>query len=71
MRGPPCFASVIADTRFVFVRYRTYPNEPNVDYPEGFQGTQIPVYPPTVVQVIEERLAGLHPFDGPPDHYDH
>ncbi|TBU56877.1 hypothetical protein BD310DRAFT_930441 [Dichomitus squalens] len=50
---------------------RTYPNEPPVDYPEGFQGTQIPVYPPAVVQVIEDRIAGLHPFDGPPDHYDH
>ncbi|KAI1791279.1 hypothetical protein LXA43DRAFT_434399 [Ganoderma leucocontextum] len=50
--------------------YRTYPNEPPVDYPEGFQGIEIPVYPPTVVKVIEERIAGLHPMDSPPDHYD-
>ncbi|RPD78405.1 hypothetical protein L226DRAFT_291635 [Lentinus tigrinus ALCF2SS1-7] len=41
--------------------YHTHPNEPQVDYPEGFQGTEIPVYAPTVVQVIEERIAGLHP----------
>ncbi len=41
--------------------YYTHPNEPGVDYPEGFQGTEIPVYAPTVVQVIEERIAGLHP----------
>ena len=43
-------------------RYHTHPNLPYVDYPEGFQGTEIPVYPPTVVQVIEERIAGLHPI---------
>ncbi|KAH9858516.1 hypothetical protein C2E23DRAFT_4452 [Lenzites betulinus] len=42
--------------------YHTFPNEPQVNYPEGFQGTEIPVYPPTVVKVIEERIAGLHPL---------
>ncbi|KAI0768686.1 hypothetical protein BD413DRAFT_614201 [Trametes elegans] len=42
--------------------YHTYPNEPQVNYPDGFQGTEIPVYPPTVVKVIEERIAGLHPL---------
>ncbi|KAJ7644313.1 hypothetical protein FB45DRAFT_293252 [Roridomyces roridus] len=30
-----------------------YPN-----YPEGFQGTEIPVHGPTVAQLIEEHLAG-------------
>ncbi|KAI0331223.1 hypothetical protein GY45DRAFT_1345495 [Cubamyces sp. BRFM 1775] len=42
--------------------YHTYPNEPQVNYPDGFQGTEIPVYAPTVVQVIEERIAGKHPL---------
>ncbi|KAI0633648.1 hypothetical protein C8Q77DRAFT_1271579 [Trametes polyzona] len=42
--------------------YHTHPNEPQVNYPEGFQGTEIPVYAPTVVKVIEERIAGLHPL---------
>ncbi|CDO72793.1 hypothetical protein BN946_scf184994.g46 [Trametes cinnabarina] len=42
--------------------YHTLPNKPQVNYPEGFQGTEIPVYAPTVVQVIEERIAGLHPL---------
>ncbi|OSD01278.1 hypothetical protein PYCCODRAFT_1426009 [Trametes coccinea BRFM310] len=42
--------------------YRTLPNKPDVSYPDGFQGTEIPVYAPTVVQVIEERIAGLHPL---------
>ncbi|KAG7443807.1 uncharacterized protein BT62DRAFT_902099 [Guyanagaster necrorhizus] len=38
--------------------YRTYPNEPVVGYPEGFQGDNIPVHGPTVAQIIEERVAG-------------
>lgn len=42
-------------------RYHTHPNLPYVDYPEGFQGTQIPVYAPTVVRIIEERVAGRLP----------
>lgn len=41
--------------------YHTYPNLPWVDYPEGFQGTRIPVHAPTVVQIIEERIAGRLP----------
>ncbi|KAF7795516.1 hypothetical protein EIP86_006678 [Pleurotus ostreatoroseus] len=42
-------------------RYYTHPNLPNVDYPEGFQGTQIPVHAPTVIQIIEDRIAGRLP----------
>lgn len=34
-------------------------NMPGVDYPEGFQGTQIPVYGPTVSRLIEDRVASL------------
>ncbi|EMD37594.1 hypothetical protein CERSUDRAFT_114243 [Gelatoporia subvermispora B] len=41
--------------------YNTYPVVPDVAYPEGFQGTQIPVYPPTVVRIIEDRIAGRLP----------
>ncbi|OCH86377.1 hypothetical protein OBBRIDRAFT_890539 [Obba rivulosa] len=41
--------------------YHTYPDAPNVAYPEGFQGVQIPVYPPNVVQIIEDRIAGRVP----------
>lgn len=50
------------DAEFVTFRFHTHPNEPNVDYPEGFQGTEIPVYAPTIVQIIEERIAGKHPL---------
>ena len=32
---------------------------PGVDYPEGFQGSEIPVYGPTVAKLIENRAAGL------------
>jgi hypothetical protein len=39
-------------------RYRTLPNKPDVEYPEGFQGSEIPVYAPTIVQLIEDRLDG-------------
>ncbi|KAL6310307.1 hypothetical protein BKA93DRAFT_6846 [Sparassis latifolia] len=41
--------------------YRTYPDTPLPSYPEGFQGTQIPVYAPTVVKIIEDRVAGRLP----------
>jgi hypothetical protein len=34
------------------------PDVPGVDYPEEFQGTQIPVYGPTVAKLIEDRVAG-------------
>lgn len=39
-------------------RYFTHPNTPLVAYPEGFQGTRIPVYGPTVAKVLEDRLDG-------------
>ncbi|KAL6305818.1 hypothetical protein BKA93DRAFT_776889 [Sparassis latifolia] len=38
--------------------YHTVPDKPDPNYPEGFQGTQIPVYPPTITQIIEDRIAG-------------
>ncbi|KAG9005437.1 hypothetical protein FRB93_009743 [Tulasnella sp. JGI-2019a] len=38
--------------------YATYPNLPDVDYPEGFQGNSIPLYAPTVTKLIEDRLEG-------------
>ncbi|EKM54175.1 uncharacterized protein PHACADRAFT_257832 [Phanerochaete carnosa HHB-10118-sp] len=41
--------------------YHTYPNLPWVDYPEGFQGTRIPVHAPTVAQIVEDRIAGRLP----------
>ncbi|KAH9480331.1 hypothetical protein JR316_0006929 [Psilocybe cubensis] len=39
-------------------RYRTYPDKPDVDYPEGFQGNFIPVDGAAVAQLIEDRIAG-------------
>jgi hypothetical protein len=39
-------------------RHYTYPNEPKVSYPEGFQGDSIPVYGPAVAQLIEHRVEG-------------
>ena len=41
--------------------YFTSPNLPSVAYPEGFQGTEIPVYGPTVAALIEERVEGRLP----------
>ncbi|KAI0683381.1 hypothetical protein BC835DRAFT_1423340 [Cytidiella melzeri] len=38
--------------------YHTHPTLPWVAYPEGFQGTQIPVYAPTVIDIIKDRIAG-------------
>ncbi|KAF9075386.1 hypothetical protein BDP27DRAFT_1415184 [Rhodocollybia butyracea] len=38
--------------------YHTHPNEPTVDYPEGFQEDYIPVHGPTVAKIIEDRLDG-------------
>jgi len=43
------------------LRYHTYPDTPGVSYPEGFQGTRIPVYGPAVAKVIEDRLDGKIP----------
>lgn len=39
-------------------RYFTSPHLPPVDYPEGFQGEQIPVYGPTVAKLIADRIEG-------------
>jgi len=36
----------------------THPNEPGVDYPEGFQENFIPVDGPTVAKLIEDRIDG-------------
>ncbi|KAI0344519.1 hypothetical protein BDW22DRAFT_1354593 [Trametopsis cervina] len=38
--------------------YHTHPNLPWVAYPEGFQGTRIPVYAPNVIDIIKDRVAG-------------
>lgn len=38
--------------------YFTHPDTPFVAYPEGFQGTNIPVHGPTVAKIIEDRLDG-------------
>lgn len=37
----------------------TEPSLPRVDYPEGFQGNEIPVYGPFVAKLIEERIDGV------------
>ncbi|KAH9476733.1 hypothetical protein JR316_0010648 [Psilocybe cubensis] len=39
-------------------RYRTYPNKPNVDYPNGFQGNYIPVDGVYVARLIEDHISG-------------
>ncbi|KIY71392.1 hypothetical protein CYLTODRAFT_435285 [Cylindrobasidium torrendii FP15055 ss-10] len=39
-------------------KYFTYPNEPKVDYPQGFQENNIPVDGKTVAQLVEDRIAG-------------
>ena len=57
--NPSSHLGVVVDHRFL--RYHTYPTTPNVAYPEGFQGTNIPVYGPTVAKVIEDRLDGKLP----------
>jgi len=36
----------------------TSPNLPEVAYPEGFQGTSIPVVGSVVADLIEDRLSG-------------
>jgi len=38
--------------------YFTHPDTPYVAYPEGFQGTRIPVYGPMVAKMLEDRLDG-------------
>ncbi|PPQ94352.1 hypothetical protein CVT25_000680 [Psilocybe cyanescens] len=39
-------------------KYRTFPDKPNVDYPEGFQGNFIPVDGAAMARLIEDRVAG-------------
>ncbi|KZT29048.1 hypothetical protein NEOLEDRAFT_1057283 [Neolentinus lepideus HHB14362 ss-1] len=39
----------------------TWPNQPHVNYPEGFQGTEIPVHGPYVAKLIEDRIEGRIP----------
>lgn len=43
----------------VYPSYHTYETKPKVDYPEGFQGNNIPVHGPSVAQIIEDRVAGF------------
>ena len=51
------FVAFSYETLMVYcVRYYTYPNEPGVDYPEGFQGNSIPVDGPAVARLIEEHV---------------
>ncbi|CCM05689.1 uncharacterized protein FIBRA_07920 [Fibroporia radiculosa] len=38
--------------------YHSYPETVWPNYPEGFQGTQIPVHAPAVTQLIQDRIAG-------------
>ncbi|RDB25325.1 hypothetical protein Hypma_008050 [Hypsizygus marmoreus] len=39
--------------------YFTHPNEPEVAYPDGFQGSSIPVHGPTVAKLIKDQLEGI------------
>ncbi|KAJ9110110.1 hypothetical protein QFC19_001781 [Naganishia cerealis] len=63
---PPTPQSAVIEMFFVggFARdlrhdqYATAPNEPKVDYPEGFQGTAITVVGEVVAQLIDDRLDG-------------
>ncbi|KAG6908130.1 hypothetical protein DXG01_006099 [Tephrocybe rancida] len=41
-------------------RYMTHPNDPRVDYPEGFQGNEIPVDGTTVARLIEKHVELKH-----------
>ncbi|KAG8853752.1 hypothetical protein FRB96_008006 [Tulasnella sp. 330] len=36
----------------------THPNAPKVDYPEGFQGDQIPAHGPSIARLIQDRVEG-------------
>ncbi|KAG8900641.1 hypothetical protein FRB99_005834 [Tulasnella sp. 403] len=38
--------------------YHTYPNEPKVNYPDDFQGDNIPSYGPAIAKLIEDRVEG-------------
>jgi hypothetical protein len=37
---------------------KTWPDKPNVDYPDCFQKNAIPVHGPSVAKLIEDRVAG-------------
>jgi len=39
--------------------WHSFPTEPHVDYPEGFQGDTIPVHGDSVARLIEQRLDGI------------
>lgn len=49
-----CFRDVLK----VHSRHFTHPEKPGVNYPEGFQGNNIPVHGPTVAKLIEDRVEG-------------
>ncbi|KAJ8690830.1 hypothetical protein PTI98_012229 [Pleurotus ostreatus] len=38
--------------------YHSSADKPDVNYPEGFQGNQIPVHGPTIAKLIEDRVEG-------------
>jgi hypothetical protein len=40
---------------------RSHPEVTNPNYPEGFQGEQIPVHGPYVAELIEDRADGFLP----------
>lgn len=42
----------------------SYPNVPDVAYPEGFQGNEIPIDGKAVAQLCEQRLLVDRPTDG-------
>ena len=54
--APPTGRYFILDRRSL--RYFTHPDTPIAAYPEGFQGTSIPVHGPTVAKLLEDRLDG-------------
>ena len=39
-------------------RYHTHPTELKVNYPDGFQESNIPVYGPAIAKLIEGRVEG-------------
>ena len=47
--------------RFDYNSYITHPEKPSVNYPQCFQGKQIPVHGPTVAQLIDDRVSSLMP----------
>lgn len=41
--------------------WHTLPNKPKVNYPEGFQGPNIPAYGPKIAELIEGRVDLKYP----------